>query len=78
MERVIERVADAADADASELPPLYEYVDPDALNTLAAGTTDVEITFAYVEREVTVTGEGAVRVEGPASGRLARPAADDD
>jgi len=65
---VIETVAAACDRDPLQLEPLYEVVDPDALDALirssgggpvADGPT---VTFEFAEKSVTVHGGGAVVV----------------
>ncbi|UPV73819.1 hypothetical protein M0R89_14895 [Halorussus limi] len=57
---------DAADS-AEVLEPLYTVVDPDALNALLrdrdSGQDGVEVSFAYHDHEVTVSGGGRVEVE---------------
>lgn len=58
--RVIRTVADATDRDASELPPLYGAVDPDALDALVEGMADGEVSFTYAGQDVTVTSSGHV------------------
>jgi hypothetical protein len=63
-ERVIRTVAEATDTDPATLPPLYESVDPDALNELVESMSDGEISFTYVGREVTVDSDGGVRLAG--------------
>lgn len=52
---VVHTVATAADVDPMSLPPLYETIDPDALNDVAAcGPVGVSFEYAgydiYVER----------------------------
>ena len=65
---VVEAVAEAEGVNPVELsPPLYEVVDPDALDDLFAPTTvngrmDGEVRFSYVGYEVTVAGDGYVSV----------------
>ena len=61
--RVIRTVADTTDRDASELPPLYGAVDPDALDALVEGMADGEITFTYAGQHVTVTSSGHISCE---------------
>ncbi|MFD1685311.1 HalOD1 output domain-containing protein [Halobellus litoreus] len=61
-EQIVEHVASATDTDPLELPPLYESIDPDALNALVAGPGDVEITFPYAGREVCVESGGAISI----------------
>ncbi|MFB1062412.1 HalOD1 output domain-containing protein [Natrinema sp. H-ect4] len=54
---VIEAVAEATDSDPLDLPPLYEAVDPDALNTLFdSSETSGQVSFPYAGFEVTVRG----------------------
>ncbi|AGB36627.1 HalOD1 output domain-containing protein [Natronococcus occultus] len=66
---VIEAVAGATDSDPLNLPPLYESVDPDALNTLFNGSeTGTQVAFEYAGLEVVVQGE-EVEVE-PLQGEL--------
>lgn len=62
--QVIQTVADATDRDASELPPLYGDIDPDALDALVEGMTEGEVSFTYAGHDVTVTSSGFVSCEG--------------
>ena len=70
---VVETVAAACDCEPTELDPLYEVVDPDALNAVvssgdgpvAGGTT---VTFEVADRSVTVHDGGAVVVRPAESG----------
>jgi hypothetical protein len=65
---VVETVAQAADCDHQELSPLYEWIDPDALDAIIAPplarTTDTtaSISFTYTGYSVTVHSTGAVHV----------------
>lgn len=66
---VTELVADATDRDSVALDPLYDYVDPDALNALVASSNDdsaprVRITITYAGYEVTLRRDGHVRLRG--------------
>lgn len=63
-ERVVNEVANATDRDALELPPLYDAVDPDALDAFVAGMQDGLTTFTYADRSVTVFADGSVEVAG--------------
>jgi hypothetical protein len=71
-EAVIRATVDAIDmeavTDASSLPPLYEAVDPDALNAvLAPDRTNgiATVRFRYMGYDVTMDGTGQVTlVEG--------------
>jgi hypothetical protein len=66
---VIEMVATALEVAPTEVEPLYNAVDPDALDRVVVDpvgdrdTTAVEVSFTFADREVTVKGAGAVVVE---------------
>ena len=62
-ERVIHRVAAAIDRDPLELPPLYDCVDADALDSLVEEMTDGAVTFTYVGHDVTVRSTGEVLLD---------------
>lgn len=67
-EEVLEEVAEAEGAGPLELPPLYDTVDADALESLLSGTaTDdrpeaVEVTFQYCGYAVSVDSDGTARI----------------
>ena len=67
-EAVVHAVADAEGIEPAELTtPLYEAVDPEALDRFfskssSEGSPDRRVTFPYSGYEVTVNGEGAVSV----------------
>lgn len=67
-EAVISTVADVTDSDPTSMTPLYDVVDPEALDKLfrtdGLGTdrTPSRIEFAYGGCDVAVTGDGVVRV----------------
>lgn len=57
-EAVVTVVAEATGRSPLELDPLYEVVDPDALNMLLDdGPPSVSVTFDYCGQTVTITGE---------------------
>ena len=57
---LVEAVADRKKVDPTDLPPLYDVVDPDALDTLL---DDVEeVSFAYSGYHVTLRTGGVARV----------------
>lgn len=62
---VIETIAEECGTDPIDLPPLYDVVDPDALDTLFR---DPDITgsvsFTYVDHRVSVDPRGEVTIEG--------------
>ncbi|WP_254838753.1 HalOD1 output domain-containing protein [Natronomonas marina] len=70
---VVETVASAADADATDIEPLYGTLDPDALDSLIAGSTDdrsdITVSFTFAGELVTLHGTGEV---------VARPAYETD
>ena len=64
---IIAAVAEAADVDPLELPPLYEFIDLDALNTLFQkheGAIDSEtvLSFTINNWNVFVRADGRIRV----------------
>ncbi|GAA0242506.1 HalOD1 output domain-containing protein [Haladaptatus pallidirubidus] len=65
---VVETVAQVAHCDQQELSPLYECIDPDALDAIIAPPlaqntdTTVSISFTYTGYSVTVHSTGAVHV----------------
>lgn len=64
---VVARVAAREGVDETELLPLFDAVDPDALDklfeTAHRNVSTVEVTFSYHGYEVTVTGDGAVHLD---------------
>lgn len=63
-EAVVMAVADAKDVEPTELRPLNDVVDPDALDTLFQNGTTGELTFEYEGHHVVVTDDGGVFVNG--------------
>lgn len=68
-ERVVEAVAANQDVDPIELKPLYEVVDPDALDAIVGPSGDVgpaaacTVEFDYAGVSVVVRTDGSVHVE---------------
>jgi hypothetical protein len=65
---VIRAVAAHDGVDETELPPLYDAVDPDALDALLASTRadgpgQASVTFEYAGHTVVVSGDGTVSLE---------------
>lgn len=66
----VEAVADATGRDPTDMPPLYEYVDADALNEVVARSTDrpgsitVTITYDDVTGRLGSDGELTVLTDG--------------
>lgn len=63
-EAVISLVSETDDRDALELPPLYDAVDPEALDRLCESADDSElrISFEYAGYSVLVEGSGIVHL----------------
>lgn len=69
-ERIVNEVATCDGVDPVELPPLFDAVDPDALEALFAPTANGEkrrgkIWFSYADYDVTIEydGEPVVTIE---------------
>ena len=66
--RVLEAVSEARDVDVLDLPPLYDTVDPDALDVLFAdrpgdaGARSGTLAFEYADSTVVLDGDGTVTV----------------
>jgi hypothetical protein len=58
--RVVQTVAKTTNTDALELPPLYDAIDPDALDTLVGAMSDGTVSFIYAGHEVTVASDGTI------------------
>lgn len=64
-ESVIDALARAANVDPLELPPLYEFVDPDALDTFFdrhTGTSNALLSFEVERWTVFVRSDGRIRI----------------
>lgn len=59
---IVDRVAEAVDCAPTELPPLYETVDPDALERVIESNSNVSalLTFSYYGFTVTVSADRTV------------------
>ena len=72
-ETIVSAVASVLGSEPTDLSPLYEVVDPDALNRLYAPTPTAHmrpgggcLTFSYNGCLVTAYWDGAVEIEPPA------------
>lgn len=81
-ERVVAAVADARDVDPLELPPLFNVVNPDALDQLftyghsdEAGVSE-QVVFTFAGYKVVVQSDGEVTVTAPSDHSLASSATD--
>lgn len=62
--RVVEAIADATDSDVFDLqPPLYDAIDPSALDQLVDDGDAVSVRFEYQDHLVTVDGDGTVSID---------------
>ena len=68
---VTRRIAEREGTAVTGLPPLYETIDPDLLETFVESEPgpDASVTFAYCGYRVTVTGDGAVAVDSSREAR---------
>ena len=70
--RVIEAVASASDTDATELPPLHDSVDTDALNVLfdsggPESDRSLRVSFVYDGYAVRIDRDGVAVGPGPSA-----------
>lgn len=77
-ERVVRVVADSADVDPLELPPLQHAMDGDTLDAVVGELDDGSLRFRYADRYVTVHGDGTVDVTERTAATAASPNAADD
>lgn len=83
-QRVVAAVADARDEDPLELPPLYDVIDPDALDQLfnrevAGGRTGPgRVIFILAGCEVVVHSDGEVDATAPGARESPSSVADPD
>lgn len=65
--KLVQRVAAVTDQTVTELPPLYETIDPEALDAVidsaATDESSLEVQFTYSGCQISVSGAGAVRIE---------------
>lgn len=58
---VVTAIGAASQTDPAQLPPLYDAIDPTALDTIFTGErTDCQVSFRYTDFDVTVSGTGVV------------------
>lgn len=68
VQRVITTVAEVTDSDPTELPPLNDSIDPEALNTLFTSqpsASRVEVSFRYAKYRIIIQENGEVSVQSP-------------
>lgn len=66
--RIVTAVASKADVDPIDLPPLYDVIEPDALDRFVRcsngdAASEVSVTFSYTDHTVSVYGDGDIDVE---------------
>lgn len=63
--RVVEAIADADGTDPVDMePPLFEAINPEALDRLFRSGTDCAVRFQYEDHTVEVHSDGTVTVDG--------------
>ena len=69
--RVVEALADATDTAAHELEPLYNVVDPEALDRLfqSDSSVGIHVEFEYDGFLVQIRSDGTVTIDGTVHGR---------
>lgn len=70
---VVAARAAVSNVDANELPPLFQFVDTDALEALTADSDresdGFELSFAFAGHRVTVYGDGRLRIDDTSAER---------
>lgn len=61
-EQVVQRMERATGLNPGEMPPLYDSIDPDALDTLVTRMADGEIRFRYIDHWIVITSSGDVQI----------------
>lgn len=66
--QIVQTVAESMNRDVSTLPPLYDQIDPDALDQLfdRVGTSEVAVEFRYAGCDITISatqGEPIILVD---------------
>lgn len=68
-EQVVQTVANRSTTGALDLPPLFDTLDPDALDTLIQEMDEGEVSFDYAGYNITVNTQGVVEVDERRSSR---------
>jgi hypothetical protein len=63
---IVEAVAERENQDPLDLPALADVVDAGALDRLVESCSDsgVTVSFSYAGYQITVSGDGAIRIDG--------------
>lgn len=62
-ELIIETVANLSGIDPLELPPIFETIDPDSLDTLIREMDEGEISFDYADYTISVNSQKVIELE---------------
>ncbi|MHB9287412.1 HalOD1 output domain-containing protein [Halobacteriales archaeon Cl-PHB] len=62
VEQVVKDVAASKNVDPFQLPPLYDAIDPEALEKLIHSAVDIQVDFQYADVAVSVDGNHNVEV----------------
>ena len=67
VDAIIEALAEAADIDPTDLPPLYDFIEPDAINQLfgkhsGASRSNAILSFRVDIWNVYIRGDGNIRI----------------
>lgn len=62
-EEILDTLAEETDTGHRELPPLYDAVDPEALDRLFANRENGTVTFSFCGYEVTVNQAGEIVIQ---------------
>lgn len=62
-EKLVQAVATYTDTSPLELPPLYDAIDPDTLNTCINQLTAVDVSFLYAGVTVRVDSSGSIQID---------------
>ncbi|WP_170155624.1 HalOD1 output domain-containing protein [Halopiger aswanensis] len=60
--RVVDKVATRTGVDPEELPPLYDAINPDVIETVLQ-TDSARVVFEYAGHTIIITEESQIRVE---------------
>ena len=70
---IVNEVAERTGTDPAALDPLYDVVDPDAVDALLARGFDGTIEFEYADCDVRLRGDGTISVDAPVADRDDHP-----
>ena len=62
VDRILSEVADAEDCGKLDLPPLFDAVEPDALEMLVDHETSFKLTFSYMGYDIVLENSGEIDV----------------